>query len=92
MGVVQDLKPLHGFSFCLWSSTRAIKNCSGKMPRRKIRVTNRKKTMAYNEHHPTKGTNMKVLKKFLMAVAFTYAFIFAMMIGLIVMTNMLLAS
>lgn len=35
---------------------------------------------------------MKALKKFAMAVAFTYAFIFAMMIGLIVMTNMLLAT
>lgn len=35
---------------------------------------------------------MKVLKKFFMAIAFTYAFIFAMMIGLIVITNMLLAS
>lgn len=35
---------------------------------------------------------MKVLKKFFMAVAFTYAFILVMMIGLIVMTNMLLAS
>lgn len=41
---------------------------------------------------PTKGTKMHILKKFIKAVVLTYAFIFMMMIGLIFMTNMLLAT
>ena len=35
---------------------------------------------------------MRILKKFIKAVIFTYAFMFFMMIGLIFMTNMLLAT